>query len=187
MSKSARSHACPRTPKANQCLLSGRGIAVTIPEREDQKHHRTARGSAGGRPYSFDNSAYRVNLGGLQLSARNRVTRIGSARPVGPHRFRALVGPGPRPGSTVEAVRTARVGVAGGQHGLLDHGSRADRLTRFPLSAAACRAKGGGRLTSVRDRGGERRAKRSSIGRPCTARVRGATGGRRRARAPEDA
>lgn len=45
--------------KANRRMLSGRGIAVTIPEREDQKHHRTARGSAGGRPYGFDKSAYR--------------------------------------------------------------------------------------------------------------------------------
>ena len=45
--------------KANRQMLRARGIAVTIPERDDQKQHRQARGSAGGRPYTFDKTAYR--------------------------------------------------------------------------------------------------------------------------------
>ncbi len=45
--------------RANRALLSGRGIRVTIPERDDQKGHRRRRGSAGGRPYTFDPMIYR--------------------------------------------------------------------------------------------------------------------------------
>ena len=44
---------------ANRRYLTGRGIKATIPEREDQKAGRARRGSAGGRPRSFDAEAYR--------------------------------------------------------------------------------------------------------------------------------
>ncbi len=39
--------------------LRGRGITATIPERSDQQAHRRRRGSAGGRPPTFDPTAYR--------------------------------------------------------------------------------------------------------------------------------
>jgi transposase len=39
--------------------LRRRGIAVTIPQRSDQVLHRQARGSAGGRPYAFDQEIYK--------------------------------------------------------------------------------------------------------------------------------
>jgi transposase len=39
--------------------LRSRGIGAVIPEPDDQKAHRTRRGPAGGRPVSFDQSAYR--------------------------------------------------------------------------------------------------------------------------------
>jgi transposase len=35
------------------------GIAVTIPERDDQLANRIRRGSSGGRPYAFDPMIYR--------------------------------------------------------------------------------------------------------------------------------
>jgi transposase len=47
------------TSAANRRFLTSRGIKVTIPEREDQKAGRARRGSAGGRPRSFDTVAYR--------------------------------------------------------------------------------------------------------------------------------
>ena len=47
------------TSTANRKFLTGRGIKVTIPEREDQKAGRARRGSAGGRPRSFDAEAYK--------------------------------------------------------------------------------------------------------------------------------
>jgi transposase len=47
------------TSTANRSYLSGRGIKVTIPEREDQKAGRARRGSAGGRPRHFDAEAYK--------------------------------------------------------------------------------------------------------------------------------
>lgn len=47
------------TAKANRDYLTARGVKVTIPEREDQKHNRTTRGSAGGRPRALDTEAYR--------------------------------------------------------------------------------------------------------------------------------
>ena len=47
------------TAKANRDYLTGRGIKVTIPERDDQKANRTRRGCAGGRPRSFDADAYK--------------------------------------------------------------------------------------------------------------------------------
>ena len=47
------------TAKANRDYLSRRGIAVTIPERADQKANRARRGSRGGRPRSFDPQAYK--------------------------------------------------------------------------------------------------------------------------------
>ena len=47
------------TAKANRDYLTGRGIKVTIPERDDQKNNRARRGSAGGRPRAFDAAAYK--------------------------------------------------------------------------------------------------------------------------------
>ena len=47
------------TPAANRRYLTGRGITVTIPEREDQNANRTRRGSRGGRPRNFDAEAYK--------------------------------------------------------------------------------------------------------------------------------
>ena len=47
------------TAAANRRFLTQRGIKVTIPEREDQKAGRLRRGSAGGRPRSFDAEAYK--------------------------------------------------------------------------------------------------------------------------------
>jgi transposase len=46
------------TSAANRAFLTGRGIKVTIPERDDQKAGRARRGSAGGRPRAFDPEAY---------------------------------------------------------------------------------------------------------------------------------
>jgi transposase len=45
--------------KAIRAHLRGRGISAVIPEPDDQKGHRARRGSAGGRPVSFDKTAYR--------------------------------------------------------------------------------------------------------------------------------
>lgn len=47
------------TSAANRHYLTNRGIKVTIPERDDQKAGRVRRGSAGGRPRSFDPVAYK--------------------------------------------------------------------------------------------------------------------------------
>ena len=47
------------TSAANRKYLTGRGIKVTIPEREDQKAGRVRRGSSGGRPRTFDAEAYK--------------------------------------------------------------------------------------------------------------------------------
>lgn len=47
------------TSTANRRFLTERGIKVTIPERDDQKAGRARRGSAGGRPRSFDAAAYK--------------------------------------------------------------------------------------------------------------------------------
>ena len=47
------------TAKANRDYLTTRGIKVTIPERDDQKANRARRGSAGGRPRTFDTNAYK--------------------------------------------------------------------------------------------------------------------------------
>src|SRR4051812_39965689 len=47
------------TSAANRRYLTGRGIRVAIPERDDQKAGRARRGSAGGRPRSFDAEAYK--------------------------------------------------------------------------------------------------------------------------------
>lgn len=45
--------------RANRSLLSGRGIKVVIPERDDQLANRRRRGTKGGRPYAFDPTIYR--------------------------------------------------------------------------------------------------------------------------------
>ena len=45
--------------KANRHMLRARGIATVIPERADQIANRTRKGSAGGRPVTFDALDYR--------------------------------------------------------------------------------------------------------------------------------
>jgi transposase len=45
--------------RANRAYLAGRGIKATIPDRADQRQHRKNRGSAGGRPPTFDATLYR--------------------------------------------------------------------------------------------------------------------------------
>jgi transposase len=45
--------------RAIRTHLRSRGIAAVIPEPADQKAHRTRRGSTGGRPVSYDQTAYR--------------------------------------------------------------------------------------------------------------------------------
>lgn len=46
--------------RANRALLRRRGIPAVIPEPEDQIRHRTRRGSAGGRPVSYDSEIYKT-------------------------------------------------------------------------------------------------------------------------------
>jgi transposase len=45
--------------RAHRALLRERGIKAVIPERADQQHHRLRRGSAGGRPVSYDTELYK--------------------------------------------------------------------------------------------------------------------------------
>lgn len=45
--------------KANRELLARRGIAATIPIKEDQAAHRRRRGSRGGREHAFDKEIYK--------------------------------------------------------------------------------------------------------------------------------
>jgi putative transposase len=45
--------------RAIRTHLRSRGITSVIPEPDDQKAHRRRRGSAGGRPVSYDRTAYR--------------------------------------------------------------------------------------------------------------------------------
>ena len=42
-----------------RAYLRKRGIACTVPEKSDQKHHRHNRGRRGGRPPAFDRQIYR--------------------------------------------------------------------------------------------------------------------------------
>jgi transposase len=44
---------------ANRVYLRKRGITAVIPVKEDQKKHRRARSSAGGRPPAFDAGRYK--------------------------------------------------------------------------------------------------------------------------------
>ena len=44
---------------ANRAYLRKRGIKAVIPVKEDQKNHRRARGSHGGRPPAFDREQYK--------------------------------------------------------------------------------------------------------------------------------
>ena len=46
--------------RPHRALLRRRGIACTIPEKDDQAAHRRARGSKGGRPPAFDRTAYKL-------------------------------------------------------------------------------------------------------------------------------
>ena len=45
--------------RAHRALLRRRGITAVIPERADQQGHRLRRGSAGGRPVSYDTERYK--------------------------------------------------------------------------------------------------------------------------------
>ena len=45
--------------RAIRAHLRARGITRVIPEPDDQRAHRPRRGSAGGRPVSYDETAYR--------------------------------------------------------------------------------------------------------------------------------
>lgn len=45
--------------RANRGYLRRRGIAATIPEKDDQAAHRRKRGSRGGRPPAFDTETYK--------------------------------------------------------------------------------------------------------------------------------
>jgi transposase len=45
--------------RAHRAALRARGITAVIPEPADQRAHRRRRGSAGGRPISYDRDAYR--------------------------------------------------------------------------------------------------------------------------------
>jgi transposase len=45
--------------RAIRSHLRSRGITSVIPEPDDQKAHRKRRGSAGGRPVTYDRTAYR--------------------------------------------------------------------------------------------------------------------------------
>lgn len=45
--------------KANRAYLARRGIAATIPDRDDQIRNRAAKGSTGGRPPAFDPETYK--------------------------------------------------------------------------------------------------------------------------------
>ncbi len=45
--------------RARRALLRQRGIKAVIPERADQQRHRQRRGSAGGRPVSYDSELYK--------------------------------------------------------------------------------------------------------------------------------
>lgn len=46
--------------RANRSYLRCRGITTTIPVKDDQKAHRKAKGSAGGRPPAFDPEEYKA-------------------------------------------------------------------------------------------------------------------------------
>lgn len=45
--------------KAIRTYLRARGIEAVIPEKDDQKANRSRKGSAGGRPVSYDTEAYK--------------------------------------------------------------------------------------------------------------------------------
>jgi transposase len=45
--------------RAHRTLLRERGIKAVIPERADQQNNRRRRGSAGGRPVSYDTELYK--------------------------------------------------------------------------------------------------------------------------------
>ena len=79
---------------ANRAYLPKRGITAVIPVKEDQKKHRRARGSAGGRPPAFDAGRYQE---------RNTVERCFARL----KQFRAVAtrAPEPRPGSPACPLR----------------------------------------------------------------------------------
>lgn len=61
--------------RAIRANLRQRGIVAVIPEPDDQKAHRKRRGSSGGRPVSYDKTAYRGrNAIELDMRHLSRIT-----------------------------------------------------------------------------------------------------------------
>jgi transposase len=60
--------------RANRALLRCRGIAATIPEKDDQAAHRRARGRQGGRPPAFDAAVYKLRHA-VECGVVNRLKR----------------------------------------------------------------------------------------------------------------
>jgi transposase len=91
--------------RANRAYLRRRGIQAVIPEKQDQRRNRQAKGRQGGRPPVFDREAYQQ---------RNTIERtIGRLK-----RFRAfpvpvVVGHGLFAATTLVLVLLAALGVGG--------------------------------------------------------------------------
>jgi hypothetical protein len=64
--------------RAIRTYLRERGITSVIPEPDDQKGHRARRGSAGGRPVTYDPIAYR---GRNVVERAFNLIRTGAASP----------------------------------------------------------------------------------------------------------
>jgi transposase len=65
---------------ANRAYLRKRGITAVIPVKEDQKKHRRARGSAGGRPPAFNAGRYKERNTVERCFARLKQFRVVATR-----------------------------------------------------------------------------------------------------------